>query len=163
MDFGGRHAFALRRYVEGEIREAALGLRAPSGSSAADNLAWLDKLATERGVEGTPSQMLARARAGPARRRQDAVRDRRGRPRMETGDAAWTSLKSAARADAILAEVRKAVVGQDDAVELLLIALFSGGHVLLEGVPGTAQDAAGAELRRQPGAALRARPVHART
>ena len=42
-------------------------------------------------------------------------------------------------ADAILAEVRKAVVGQDGAIELMLIALFAGGHVLLEGVPGTAK------------------------
>ena len=36
-------------------------------------------------------------------------------------------------------ELRKAVVGQEEAVELMLIALFSGGHVLLEGVPGTAK------------------------
>ena len=36
-------------------------------------------------------------------------------------------------------EIAKAVVGQDDAVELLLTALTSGGHLLLEGVPGTAK------------------------
>jgi MoxR-like ATPase len=36
-------------------------------------------------------------------------------------------------------EIAKAVVGQDDAVELLLTALMSGGHMLLEGVPGTAK------------------------
>ncbi|MEM9838125.1 MAG: MoxR family ATPase [Pseudomonadota bacterium] len=36
-------------------------------------------------------------------------------------------------------EVAKAIVGQDEAVELLLIALFSRGHVLLEGPPGTAK------------------------
>lgn len=34
-------------------------------------------------------------------------------------------------------EIGKAIVGQEEAVELLLISLFSGGHVLLEGVPGT--------------------------
>jgi MoxR-like ATPase len=39
----------------------------------------------------------------------------------------------------IRAEVAKAVVGQDDAVDLLLTALFAGGHVLLEGPPGTAK------------------------
>ena len=33
----------------------------------------------------------------------------------------------------------KAIVGQDEAVQLLLIALFSSGHVLLEGPPGTAK------------------------
>ena len=42
-------------------------------------------------------------------------------------------------ADGIRAEVSKAVVGQDAAVDLLLTSLLSGGHVLLEGVPGTAK------------------------
>ncbi len=42
-------------------------------------------------------------------------------------------------AGSIRAEVAKAVVGQDDAVDLLLTALFAGGHVLLEGPPGTAK------------------------
>jgi MoxR-like ATPase len=36
-------------------------------------------------------------------------------------------------------EVGKAVVGQDAAVTGLMIALLSGGHVLLEGVPGVAK------------------------
>jgi MoxR-like ATPase len=35
--------------------------------------------------------------------------------------------------------VAKAVVGQDDALDLLLVALFSDGHILLEGAPGTAK------------------------
>jgi MoxR-like ATPase len=34
------------------------------------------------------------------------------------------------------AEIGKILVGQDDIVESTLIALFAGGHVLLEGVPG---------------------------
>ena len=42
-------------------------------------------------------------------------------------------------ADAIRAEVGKGVVGQSDTTDLLLTALFSGGHVLLEGPPGTAK------------------------
>ncbi|MFN4224722.1 MAG: AAA family ATPase [Hyphomonas sp.] len=42
-------------------------------------------------------------------------------------------------ADRIRSEVRKAIVGQDTAVDLLLVALFSSGHVLLEGPPGTAK------------------------
>jgi MoxR-like ATPase len=33
-------------------------------------------------------------------------------------------------------EIGKVIVGQDDVVEHTLIALFGGGHVLLEGVPG---------------------------
>ena len=39
----------------------------------------------------------------------------------------------------VRAEVAKAVVGQDAAVAGLLIALLTRGHVLLEGVPGTAK------------------------
>jgi MoxR-like ATPase len=37
------------------------------------------------------------------------------------------------------AEVHKVVVGQDRALDLMLVALLSDGHVLLEGVPGTAK------------------------
>ena len=42
-------------------------------------------------------------------------------------------------AGAIRTEIAKAVVGQDATVELMLVALFSGGHILLEGPPGTAK------------------------
>lgn len=42
-------------------------------------------------------------------------------------------------AERIRAEIGKAVVGQEGAVDLLLTALFAGGHVLLEGPPGTAK------------------------
>lgn len=42
-------------------------------------------------------------------------------------------------AEALRGEIGKAVLGQEDAVELLLVALFSRGHVLLEGPPGTAK------------------------
>jgi MoxR-like ATPase len=36
-------------------------------------------------------------------------------------------------------EVGKAIVGQDEAVEQVLIALLTEGHALIEGVPGTAK------------------------
>jgi len=36
-------------------------------------------------------------------------------------------------------EVRKVIFGQDEVIDLALAALFSSGHVLLEGVPGTAK------------------------
>ena len=39
--------------------------------------------------------------------------------------------------DALRAEIGKVIIGQDEAVELLLTSLLCGGHVLLEGVPGT--------------------------
>ena len=35
--------------------------------------------------------------------------------------------------------MRKAVVGQDETIDLMLTSLLVGGHVLLEGVPGTAK------------------------
>jgi MoxR-like ATPase len=39
----------------------------------------------------------------------------------------------------VLTEVRKRIVGQDQAVELALLALFAGGHSLIVGVPGLAK------------------------
>jgi MoxR-like ATPase len=36
-------------------------------------------------------------------------------------------------------EIRRVIFGQDDVVDLALAAFFSSGHVLLEGVPGTAK------------------------
>ena len=42
-------------------------------------------------------------------------------------------------AESLRTEVRKAIVGQDEVVELMLTSLLVGGHVLLEGVPGTAK------------------------
>ena len=41
--------------------------------------------------------------------------------------------------EAIRSEVRKAVVGQDEVIDLMLTSLLVGGHILLEGVPGTAK------------------------
>jgi MoxR-like ATPase len=39
----------------------------------------------------------------------------------------------------ILAELRKVIVGQDEVIEQVLTALFTGGHCLLTGVPGLAK------------------------
>ena len=44
-----------------------------------------------------------------------------------------------ALAEAIRGEVARAVVGQEETVEHLLVALLAQGHVLLEGPPGTAK------------------------
>ena len=41
--------------------------------------------------------------------------------------------------EAIQKEVGKAIVGQTEAIELALVALIARGHVLMEGVPGTAK------------------------
>lgn len=42
-------------------------------------------------------------------------------------------------ADNLRTEVGKAIIGQADTIDLMLVALLSGGHILLEGVPGTAK------------------------
>src|SRR5215469_15633350 len=39
----------------------------------------------------------------------------------------------------IVAEVRKAIVGQEEVLEQVMIALFVGGHCLITGLPGTAK------------------------
>jgi MoxR-like ATPase len=41
--------------------------------------------------------------------------------------------------DRILAELRKVIIGQDEVLEQVLIALFTGGHCLITGVPGLAK------------------------
>src|SRR6201992_1683566 len=58
--------------------------------------------------------------------------------------------------DNILSQVRKVIVGQDEVLDQVLIALFVGGHCLITGLPGTAKtlmvrtiaDALGLEFKR---------------
>jgi MoxR-like ATPase len=47
--------------------------------------------------------------------------------------------KESAFVDKLLAEVGKVIVGQSYMIECILIGLLTGGHVLLEGVPGLAK------------------------
>src|SRR5512141_1081165 len=42
-------------------------------------------------------------------------------------------------AEAIMFEIRRVIVGQDAMLERILVGLLSGGHILLEGVPGLAK------------------------
>ena len=39
----------------------------------------------------------------------------------------------------ILTQVRRVIVGQEEVLEQVLIALFVGGHCLITGLPGTAK------------------------
>src|SRR4051812_12117106 len=39
----------------------------------------------------------------------------------------------------IVTQVRRVIVGQDEVLEQVLIALFVGGHCLITGLPGTAK------------------------
>ena len=60
----------------------------------------------------------------------------------EQGDGGGRALSAEAikeRFDAVRAEVAKVLVGQDELVQRLLLALLADGHVLLEGVPGLAK------------------------
>lgn len=41
--------------------------------------------------------------------------------------------------DRVKGEIAKVIVGQDDAIEFMLAALLTGGHVLMEGLPGIAK------------------------
>jgi MoxR-like ATPase len=52
----------------------------------------------------------------------------------------------------ILTELRKIVVGQDEAIEQILVALLAEGHALIEGVPGTAKTLTVKTLARITGA-----------
>lgn len=50
--------------------------------------------------------------------------------------------EQAAKVDEVRQEVNKVLVGQEKLLDRLLIALLSGGHILLEGVPGLAKTTA---------------------
>jgi MoxR-like ATPase len=54
-------------------------------------------------------------------------------------NAAVIAEKVAEGREQILAELRKVIIGQDEVVEEVLIALFTGGHCLITGVPGLAK------------------------
>jgi MoxR-like ATPase len=56
-----------------------------------------------------------------------------------TDTARQLAAKVPAQIEQMLFEVKRLIVGQDRLLERLLIALLSGGHVLLEGVPGLAK------------------------
>jgi MoxR-like ATPase len=58
---------------------------------------------------------------------------------MEKGYPSVSLADVKSLADTIREEIGRAIVGQEEAVELMLIALLSSGHILLEGPPGTAK------------------------
>ncbi|MBL8766522.1 MAG: AAA family ATPase, partial [Planctomycetes bacterium] len=58
---------------------------------------------------------------------ETTINAQQARDQAERFRAVWTKIRG---------EVGRAMVGQEDVVDGVLTALFSGGHVLLEGVPG---------------------------
>ena len=122
------------------------------------------------------SLVLARARLTHAATRdpapcgRHAPRSRRGRGpgRRHTSTdqrrraAGWSCPRQALRRhpmndliERLRAELRHVVVGQDEAIELLLSALVLGGHVLLQGVPGVAKSLLANAFARTVGGSYR--------
>ena len=58
---------------------------------------------------------------------------------MSTADIAAVAERVALGRERILAEIRKVIVGQDEVIDQVLMALFTGGHCLITGVPGLAK------------------------
>jgi len=58
---------------------------------------------------------------------------------ITAGTPANTPVETPRLAQALLAEIAKVVVGQEEVLELVLTTYFAGGHLLFEGVPGLAK------------------------
>jgi MoxR-like ATPase len=58
------------------------------------------------------------------------------------------------------AEIAKVVIGQDQVVEKVLIAIFSRGHCLLVGVPGLAKTLLVNTVAHALGSVVQPDPVH---
>ena len=58
---------------------------------------------------------------------------------MDSSVAAVSAERVAEGRERILAELRKVIVGQDAVIDQVLMALFTGGHCLITGVPGLAK------------------------
>ena len=61
------------------------------------------------------------------------------RSALSAGDAQAIEKLGVRPPQKILAQLSRVIVGQDQVIEELLIALFARGHCLLEGVPGLAK------------------------
>ena len=61
-----------------------------------------------------------------------------GEPMDRETHAAWLARIRDARRS-ILHELRKLVVGQDESIDQILIGMFAGGHLMIQGPPGTAK------------------------
>ena len=70
------------------------------------------------------------------------------------------SRQSSAFLDDVFAQVGRVVVGQRDMVERIMIGLLTGGHCLIEGVPGLAKTLTVKTLAQTIHASVPADPVH---
>jgi MoxR-like ATPase len=58
---------------------------------------------------------------------------------LSTADIAAVAERVSAGRKRILTEIHKVIVGQEDVIDQVLMALFTGGHCLITGVPGLAK------------------------
>jgi MoxR-like ATPase len=68
---------------------------------------------------------------------------------------AWTPVATGRRAHEVLDEVERAVVGKRPALELVLLGILAGGHVLLEDLPGLGKTLMARSFARVLGLELR--------
>jgi MoxR-like ATPase len=89
----------------------------------------------------------ARSESSPLEEAKSAAAAERVRGHAPDGDLRGAEvLRQAYRR--ILDEVGKRIVGQREVIDQLLIAIFAGGHCLMEGVPGLAKTAIVSSLSR---------------
>ena len=79
-------------------------------------------------------------------------------PPTHTGEPRATEPRRAI-AEALY-EMKRVIVGQDEMLERMLVALLAGGHVLLEGVPGLAKTLTVKTMASVLGGSFRRDPVH---
>ena len=72
----------------------------------------------------------------------------------------WTSCEQAH--DQIREQIARQIVGQNEVVEQLLMAVFARGHCILEGVPGLAKTLMVHSLAQSLSLGFQPHPVHAR-
>src|SRR5215217_5682984 len=102
-----------------------------------------------RGLCGPQAEHQARVKARDLLSGPDAAlpslrrhRPAQGATAMHDDDPTITRHETQAPREALteaLYEVKRVIVGQDEMLERLVVALLAGGHVLLEGVPGLAK------------------------
>ena len=70
------------------------------------------------------------------------------------------TINSIGSAKQIVYEVGKVIVGKDEIIIKMLLAILGRGHILMEDIPGGGQDHHGPGFLPGPGPGLQPRPVH---
>src|SRR5207302_662268 len=110
-----------------------------NGSPAAGRAAGIPAHPGGPGTGGCGARERSRARPGAYSARipdrdSPVLRGLGQRPMNDPFSREVNDLRSAC--EALRGELARVIVGQREALDLVVIALLAGGHVLLEGVPG---------------------------